>query len=58
MKHFREYGMDTITYMMDPTKNTDMISVVEMHPKFSLAHVRSNASTQTAKYDQYDIRVL
>lgn len=55
-KHLERHGLDSITYLPDPANPTvDMSSVVEMHARFTLDHVRAFIGSQWTKYDNYDL---
>ena len=55
MKHFVAYGLDTITYLQDPSDPTKLVSVVENHGLFSLSSGSSAADLiYTTVYDTYD----
>ena len=55
MQHLSEYGMDTITYLNDPTDATRVVSVIEHHALFDLKDGETLAN-ETAKnhFDLYD----
>ena len=55
MDHMIRYGMDTITYLPDPTDPTQVISVLSEHAQFTLKEAKtSEKSKQQGCYDQYD----
>jgi hypothetical protein len=54
MEHLQEHGMDTITYLPDPTDTSKMISIVEHHARFSYDEAESGEVFQKARYDRYD----
>jgi hypothetical protein len=54
MQHLEEYGMDTTTYLPDPTDPTQMISIITHHARFTLAEASTAESTQLKSYDEYD----
>ena len=51
-----KHGLDTITFVHDPSDNTKMVSVVKDHPRFVIALDMSieNARKLSYKYDRYD----
>jgi len=54
MKHFKDTGMDTITYLPHPKDSTDMVSVITHHSSFSIDSVRDHSAVYKPKYDEYD----
>jgi len=54
MKHLKDTGMDSITYMPDPEDPNKMISVVVDHSRFTIESVRAHSQVQVPLYDEYD----
>lgn len=55
MQHFQKHGLDSITYLPDPTNKDQMISIVTQHPQFTLKDAKSSEKdNQADKYDMYD----
>ena len=54
-KHFRNYGMDTITYVPDPRDSNKMLSVVKEHPRLTVEYIRTAMRNQIPKYDKFDV---
>jgi Zinc knuckle len=52
--HFKQYGMDTITYVPDPANPNTMESVVEKPNLFTKEYVVSQLEHYVDKYDSYD----
>ena len=54
--HMVQYGMDSITYLDDPTTNspTTKVSVIKEHSKFDIDKVELLIKEQYKKYDTYD----
>ena len=54
MKHFKTHGLDTITYLEDPTDPTRVVSVIDDHARFNhKAGVKKANETMEAHYDSY-----
>ena len=54
MEHFESYGMDTVTYLPDPTDSQEMVSVVDHHARFTLKEAIAVEETQVRRYDSFD----
>ena len=56
MKHLIQHGLDTITYLVDPTDKTKVVSVIEHHAKFTVkAGSVSGNMLMSTMYDGYDL---
>ena len=56
MKHLVSYGMDTITYIQDPTDKSEVLSVVTDHALFNIKDgVTMGNLYQKEKFDRYDL---
>jgi len=55
MKHLKEYGLDTITYMTDPADEKLLISVVDSHSRFTAKEGLTKASIMKTLWDSYDM---
>jgi len=54
LEHLEQHGMDTITYLQDPTDPSQVISVIDNHSRFDIK-TGCKLSKQVAKhYDSYD----
>ena len=54
LEHLEFNGMDTITYVPDPNKPSEMISIVEQHTQFTLAEALKAENKIKGYYDKYD----
>ena len=55
-KHFTKNGLDTITYIPDPTDGTKVVSVIESHSLFDKKTGTNHAqSVMDTYYDAYDM---
>ena len=55
-KHFEQYGLDTITYMVDPSDPTKVVSVLDAHSRFNKSDgVREGNNLMITHYDTYDM---
>ena len=55
MNYLRRTGMDTITYLPDPTDSTKAISVVENYSRFALQDAISSArNLRSLNFDKFD----
>lgn len=54
MKHLVENGMDTISYLPDPSDPTKMESIVEVPNKFTKTYVATQVDNYEALFDSYD----
>jgi hypothetical protein len=54
MKHFKNTGLDMISYLPDPADPTRMLSVVTHHSRFSFDAVRDASDILCPSYDYYD----
>jgi hypothetical protein len=55
MDHMIRYGMDTITYLPDPTDPKQVISVLSEHAQFTLKEAKTSEKRDHQDfYDQYD----
>ena len=54
MDHLTSHGMDTITYLPDPSDKTKMVSIITDHDRFTPAAADRTETLQSLKYDQYD----
>ena len=54
--HLRKHGLDTITYLQNPSNQTEVLDVVNHHPRFILDKTRTEASIATLcqKWDTMD----
>ena len=60
MQHLVEYGMDTVSYLNNPTNSTRVVSVIEHHALFDLLKDGETLAKDTAKnhFDSYDHAAL
>ena len=54
LDHFVTRGMDTITYLTDPSDSTEVINILTQHSRVTHEYVKQTAPLQAAKYDAYD----
>ena len=55
MDHLEDHGMDTISYIMDPTEKTKMVSIVTNHGKYTLGEGTIQGDEDAAVYfDNHD----
>jgi hypothetical protein len=55
LDHLVRHGMDTITYLTDPTDSTKVVSIVSEHAQFTLKEAKNTEKTdQQSQYDEYD----
>lgn len=54
LNHLEDYGLDTITYLPSPTDDSQMISVVPNHARFTLKQTTQVEAVQFLMYDTYD----
>jgi hypothetical protein len=53
--HLVRHGMDTITYLTDPTDSTKVVSILGEHDQFTLKEAKDiEEKDQSSSYDQYD----
>ena len=53
-KHIKEYGLDTVTYIEDPSTCSTMVSIVSDHGKFNFNHgSRKARMNMNNYYDEY-----
>ena len=52
--HLEDYGMDTITYLPSPNDDSEMISVIPNHARYTLEQTTNLEKIQSTKYDTYD----
>ena len=54
-KHMKEFGLDTIAYMVDPADSTNVVTVVSDHGRFTYKEGSDKArELQKNHYDEYD----
>ena len=57
MIHFKENGLDTVTYAIDPSNSFKVVSVLEEHGKFEVkSGTKLGNDLMKNVYDQYDIQ--
>ena len=55
LNHLENHGMDTVTYIEDPTNNTNVVSIISDHGKFTLAEgSKSGDDIQLIHFDEHD----
>ena len=54
LEHLTQHGMDTISYLKDPTNSSDVVSVVSEHARFNLKEARVKEKIPLAAFDDYD----
>ena len=54
-KHLKDHGLDTITYLPDPSNPNAMTSVVTNHDMFTLDEAEKEEKVQAKAYDPYDL---
>jgi hypothetical protein len=52
--HFKESGLDTISYLPDPEDATRMTSCISGHARYTIDSSRAASSLITSKFDRYD----
>ena len=55
MKHLISYGLDTITYLVDPTDSTQVVSVISEHARFNVKVGVKLGNDALVNYDSYDL---
>ena len=55
-KHLTSHGLDTITYLQDPTASSTVIDVIRNHAKFSanLKTTKVSADLFASSFDEFD----
>ena len=54
LEHLTQHGMDTISYLKDPTNSSDVVSVVSEHARFNLKEARVEEKIPLAAFDNYN----
>ena len=54
MDHLKSHGLDTVTYIKDPTDGAQVVSIVTDHDRFTIKSADAVEKSQIKAYDEYD----